>query len=208
MQVNLKAGVTFETGLRAILRQDPDVFMVGETRDKETASISVRAAITGHLVLSSLHTNDAASSITRLIDMEIPRYMLSASLIGIVAQRLVRMVCSICTEAVSIDRYKREQTQDFSFLPAEIKEIRRGKGCPVCNSTGYKGRQAVHEIMAVNNTIRGMINDPTVLTGDIKAYSWRETGMKTLEEGVIGLIENGLTTPEEYVRVISTITYE
>lgn len=204
MQVNVAAGLTFETGLRAILRQDPDVFMVGETRDKETASISVRAAITGHLVLSSLHTNDSVSSITRLVDMEIPRYMLSASLIGIIAQRLVRVVCDQCAADFSLTEYE----QDLSFLRSRVTHIRKGKGCPACNGTGYKGRQSVHEVMVIDNKIRRMINDASVDSEDIKNYCCQTMGMVTLESEIINLIEKGITTPEEFLRVTSTIGIE
>lgn len=204
MQVNVPAGLTFEKGLRAILRQDPDVFMVGETRDKETASISVRAAITGHLVLSSLHTNDSVSSLTRLVDMEIPRYMLSASLVGVIAQRLVRIVCDECAHEVPVMDYE----YDTSFLPQSIRVIRKGAGCPACSSSGYKGRQAVHEVMVIDNKIRRMINDAAFNTADIKNYCRQSLGMRVLEEEIIQLIQDGVTTPEEFMRVTSTIGIE
>lgn len=139
VQVNNKAGLTFASGLRSILRQDPDVIMIGEIRDSETAEIAVRASITGHLVLSTIHTNDAPSTITRLVDMDIQRYLVSASLVGVVAQRLVRRICTKCKvsrpiDAVEMKLLKLEQPQ----------EVYKGMGCPHCNNTGYKGRIAIH----------------------------------------------------------------
>ena len=133
MQVNNTAGLTFEVGLRALLRQDPDIIMVGETRDAETASISVRAAITGHLVLSTLHTNDAASSVVRLADMGVEPYMIASSLVGIVAQRLVRKVCPFCGEWGPMTE------QEEAIAGVHFPQIMHAKGCRQCNNTGYKG---------------------------------------------------------------------
>ena len=147
-QVNTVAGLTFERGLRSLLRQDPDIIMVGETRDEETASISVRAAITGHLVFSTLHTNDAVSSIIRLIDMGVEPYMVANSLVGLVAQRLVRVVCPECG-------YWDEPTeQEKAFIGPKIKRVRRAQGCNSCSHTGYVGRRAIHEILCVDNQMR------------------------------------------------------
>ena len=140
MQVNNTAGLTFDIGLRALLRQDPDVIMVGETRDTETASISVRSAITGHLVLSTLHTNDAISSIVRLRDMNVPDYLTANALIGTVAQRLMRKVCTHC----SFDDVPNEDEKNI--LGNSVKTVKRGRGCNYCNNTGYNGRIAVHEV--------------------------------------------------------------
>ena len=135
-QVNPPAGLTFEVGLRALLRQDPDVIMVGETRDRETAEISVRAAITGHVVLSTLHTNDAASSIVRLEDMGVENYLVANSLVGMVAQRLMRKVCTNCAQEMETSAEERR------FLGEDVKQVRRGRGCNQCNHTGYRGRIA------------------------------------------------------------------
>src|SRR5699024_12031504 len=144
VQVNEAVGMTFATGLRSILRQDPDIVMVGEIRDFETAQISIRASLTGHLVLSTLHTNSAVAALTRLTDMGIEPFLISSSLSGVVAQRLIRRVCRDCarTEAPT----KRE-IDIFSEVGLEIESIQRGRGCSTCNDTGYRGRIAVHEVL-------------------------------------------------------------
>ena len=152
-QVNPVAGLNFEVGLRALLRQDPDIIMVGETRDGETAEISVRAAITGHVVLSTLHTNDAASSIVRLEDMGVENYLIANSLVGLVAQRLMRKVCPNCRQ--EMDATPEEQ----KLLGSDVKKIHRGRGCAQCNNTGYRGRIAIHEIIAIDAPLRRMISD-------------------------------------------------
>lgn len=194
MQVNNQAGLTFETGLRALLRQDPDVIMVGETRDAETASISIRSAITGHLVLSTLHTNNAAATIVRLVDMGMEPYMIASSVMGIVAQRLVRKVCPYCSveEAPTLE--------EELLLGKDIKSVRHAKGCNRCNYTGYSGRIAVHEILAMDNHIRRMVAEKAS-TEDIVDYAVAEQGMKTLKESGMELVENGITTPEELMKI-------
>jgi len=195
MQVHPVAGLTFEVGLRALLRQDPDIIMVGETRDSETANISVRAAITGHLVLSTLHTNDAASSVVRLVDMGIEPYMVSSALDGIIAQRLVRKVCPYCSreEAMSED--------DKSFIGRrDIEYVKVAKGCNHCNNTGYSGRIAIHEILVVDKAMRKMISSGAN-TEEIKEYAVTHQGMKTLRESCIDMIEKGVTTMDEFKRV-------
>ena len=151
MQVNNVAGLTFESGLRAILRQDPDIIMVGETRDAETASISVRAAITGHLVVSTLHTNDAISTIVRLEDMGIEPYMVSNSVVGIVAQRLVKKVCPHCAKKVLASE------NDQRIMGKKIQYVSQAQGCPSCHQTGYRGRIAIHEMIIIDKTVRRMI---------------------------------------------------
>lgn len=163
-QVNPVAGLTFEAGLRALLRQDPDIIMVGETRDGETAEISVRAAITGHMVLSTLHTNDAASSIVRLEDMGVENYLIANSLVGLVAQRLMRKVCPNCSQ--EMDTTAEEQ----KLLGSEVKKIRRGRGCGQCNNTGYRGRIAIHEVIAMDSKLRHMISDHASME-EIVAYA-------------------------------------
>lgn len=194
MQVNNQAGLTFETGLRALLRQDPDVIMVGETRDMETASISVRAAITGHLVFSTLHTNDAVSSIARLEDMGLLPYMISGSLVGVIAQRLMRKVCPDCAEEVV------PTEEEAAILGKDIHTIKRAKGCPVCNHTGYHGRIAVHEVLYVDKEIRKMIIEQRPAE-EIEEYAIQHQGMKTLKQCGLEMVEKGLSTMEEMRKI-------
>lgn len=195
MQVNNTAGLTFETGLRALLRQDPDIIMVGETRDAETASISVRAAITGHLVFSTLHTNDAASTIIRLVDMGLEPYMLASSLVGIVAQRLVRKVCPNCVEESDTT----EEEREFLGLPG-LKRIKRARGCHLCSYTGYSGRVSIHEILVVDAAMRKMITK-NVTTDELKEYARQGQGMVTLRDSAARLVADGVTTMEEFLKV-------
>ena len=171
-QVNPVAGLTFDVGLRALMRQDPDIIMVGETRDGETAGTSVRAAITGHVVLSTLHTNDAVSSIVRLEDMGVETYLVANSLVGLVAQRLMRKVCPNCSTEMPTTE------QERNFLGEDIKTIRRGAGCSRCNHTGYSGRIAVHEIVAIDNQIRRMIINHSPVE-EISAYAREHQHMRT-----------------------------
>jgi type IV pilus assembly protein PilB len=194
MQVNNVAGLTFEVGLRALLRQDPDIIMVGETRDSETASISVRAAITGHLVLSTLHTNDAASSVVRLVDMGVEPYMLASSLVGIVAQRLVRKVCPFCSE------WGEMTPEEEAIAGVHFDRIKHPKGCRQCNNTGYKGRISIHEILSIDKPVRAMITNGAAVE-DIKEYAIREQGMSTLKQSALNLVQEGTTTIEELLRV-------
>ena len=194
MQVNNTAGLTFEIGLRALLRQDPDVIMLGETRDAETASISVRAAITGHLVLSTLHTNDAASSVTRLIDMGIEPYMLANSLVGIIAQRLVRKVCPDCGE------WGVPTEEEIRIVGRPLAQVKHKVGCKKCNGTGYRGRISIHEILPIDKPVRKMISDNQTAE-EIKEYARTQLGMLTLKESCMELIEQGMTTVEELVKV-------
>ena len=193
-QVNPVAGLTFESGLRALLRQDPDIIMVGETRDGETAGISVRAAITGHLVLSTLHTNDAVSSIVRLADMGIDHYLIANSLVGLVAQRLMRKVCPHCGREVAVT------PQEQALLGKDITTIKRGTGCTHCNGTGYRGRIAVHEIVTIDRNIRRMISRGAE-TEEIEAYAREQQGMRSLKEKGLELVKQGVTTPEELLRI-------
>ncbi len=193
-QVNPAAGLTFDVGLRALMRQDPDIIMVGETRDGETAGTSVRAAITGHVVLSTLHTNDAVSSIVRLEDMGVETYLVANSLVGLVAQRLLRKVCPNC------GREMETTGQERLFLGQEVKKVRRGMGCAHCNNTGYSGRIAVHEILAINNEIRRMIVDHASVE-EITAYAIGHQHMRTLKESGLILVKEGVTTPEELMKI-------
>ncbi len=192
--VNLAAGMTFSVGLRALLRQDPDIIMIGETRDLETAEISVRSAITGHLVVSTLHTNDAISSIVRLEDMGVPPYLLANSIVGVVAQRLVRKVCQFCA-------YETDATpEDIAIIGEGIPKIRRGKGCKVCNNVGYKGRVSIHEMVYIDKKLKRMIAKGAD-TQEMVAYAKETQGMKNLVDSAIELVKEGITTPEEVMKV-------
>ena len=193
-QVNPVAGLTFDVGLRALMRQDPDIIMVGETRDGETAGTSVRAAITGHMVFSTLHTNDAVSSIVRLEDMGVETYLVANSLVGLVAQRLVRKVCPHCA------RQMETTEQERLFLGEDVRVVTRGTGCTKCNNTGYKGRVAVHEILAINNDIRRMIINHTSIE-EITRYAREVQHMRTLKESGLILVKEGKTTPEELLKI-------
>ncbi|MDD5953553.1 MAG: ATPase, T2SS/T4P/T4SS family [Oscillospiraceae bacterium] len=194
MQVNNQAGLTFESGLRALLRQDPDIIMVGETRDMETASISVRAAITGHLVFSTLHTNDAVSTIARLEDMGLLPYMISGSLVGVIAQRLMRKVCPDCAEEVAPTK------EESVLLGHAVEKIKKAKGCPACNYTGYRGRVAVHEILFVDKEIRRMIIEKAP-AAEIVEYAIAHQGMKPLKQCGIEMVEQGISTMEEVRKI-------
>lgn len=194
MQVNVLSGLTFESGLRALLRQDPDIIMVGETRDAETASISVRAAITGHLVLSTLHTNNAVSSIVRLMDMGLEPYMVANSLVGLVAQRLMRKVCPDCCEVVETTELEKE------LLGRDIVTVKKATGCPKCNNTGYRGRIAIHEIVSIDKEIRKMIANEESMEA-IQDYAINGQGMKTLQESAAQLVRDGITTMDELWKI-------
>lgn len=194
MQVNNTAGLTFEVGLRALLRQDPDIIMVGETRDAETASISVRAAITGHLVLSTLHTNDAASSVVRLADMGVEPYMIASSLVGIVAQRLVRKVCSSCCE------WEEMTPEEEQIVGQRLERVVHAKGCRQCNNSGYKGRISIHEILMIDKNVKGMITRGASVE-EIKQYAILEQGMSTLKQSALELVREGTTTVSELLKV-------
>jgi len=194
VRVNPKAGLTFASGLRSILRQDPDIIMVGEIRDRETADIAVRAATTGHLVFSTLHTNNAAGAVTRLLDMGIEAYLANSSLIGVVAQRLVRKICPHCRE-----NYRPEPgSPEKAWLP-DVGELWRGRGCERCHFTGYSGRTGIHEILAMNEELRGLV------TAKASAAAIKETavarGMVSLMEDGLLKARQGITTVAEVLRV-------
>lgn len=194
-QINPLAGLTFESGLRSILRQDPDIIMIGETRDSETAAISVRAALTGHLVLSSLHTNDSVSAIVRLLDMDVEDYLLANSLVGIVAQRLVKKVCPFCRE-----EYTPQESELQALGIKAIDFLVRGRGCHNCNNTGYKGRVAVHEILALDSSIRNMISKRAP-TEDIYAYVKERGTLKPLQKSLQKLVVERVTSLEELMKL-------
>jgi len=198
-QINVKAGLTFAAGLRAMLRQDPDIIMVGEIRDSETAEISARAALTGHLVLSTLHTNDAPGAVARVVDMGIEPYLISSSLAGVVAQRLVRKICPFCREEYEAG----EREKRILRLPLDMPlKLAGGKGCDYCNRTGYKGRVGVFEIMEVRKELRLLIDKgpPTDELRDIAI----ELGMVPLWEDARQKVLEGITTLEELLRVTYT----
>lgn len=196
VNVNTKVGLTFANGLRAILRQDPDVVMIGEIRDNETAEIAIRAAITGHLVLSTLHTNDAASSITRLLDMGLEPYLVATAITGVVAQRLVRKICPKCGYSYEADDYEKRL---LNVNKNETLKLRRGAGCPYCNGTGYYGRVGVYEIMEVTSDHRKVI----VKNNDIELFRelCMKNGMRTLKESCREKVIDGITTLDEMMKI-------
>lgn len=199
VQVNTKAGLTFALGLRSILRQDPDIIMVGEIRDSETAEIAVRAAITGHLVLSTLHTNDSPSTVARLIDMGIEPYLVSSAIIGVISQRLVKLLCSRCKKPYEAGYLEKK------ILGVDENDrliLYKAEGCSYCNR-GYKGRTAVHELMSITEEIRKLI-DKNASTDEIRKKAIEE-GMSTLLQSVSALALEGKTSYEEVLRVGYTL---
>jgi len=199
VQVNMKAGLTFANGLRSFLRQDPDIIMVGEIRDRETAEIAIQASLTGHLVLSTVHTNDAPSATTRLIDMGIEPFLISSSLIGVLAQRLARTICSHCKESYVPPV---EALHRLGLQPEEGEEIvfYRGRGCDRCKGSGYKGRIGIFELMVMSDTLRDLILKGAS-AAEIREAAIAE-GMKTLrEDGILKVLE-GMTTVDELLRVV------
>lgn len=197
VQVNEKAGLKFSTGLRSILRQDPDIIMIGEIRDNETAEIAVRAAITGHLVISTIHTNDAASTIIRLIDIGIPPYLIISSLRGIVAQRLVKKVCPKCDMEYEASI---EEKKLLGFSKEDKILLHKGSGCPFCHGTGYSGRIAVHEVLKLNRNIREVLYKKDVTADDIKDIAKKE-GLITLFESCKSIVLDGTTSIEEMIKI-------
>lgn len=193
-QVNPKIELTFASGLRAILRQDPDIVMIGEIRDRETAEIAIQASLTGHLVVSTLHTNDSASSATRLIDMGVEPFLVASSVIAILAQRLIRTVCHNCAETYDPSDFELEK---LGIGRDQIQGVKlyQARGCSTCLDTGYAGRTAVHEILLVNDEIRGLITR-SIEAMTIKKAAMRN-GMLTLREAGIRLILEGKTTIDE-----------
>ncbi len=199
VQVNTKAGMTFASGLRALLRQDPDVIMIGEIRDYETAEIAVRASITGHLVLSTLHTNDSVSTIVRLIDMGVPPYLVSASVNAIIAQRLVKRLCPYCKRKHIITDSEKTLLGDEA-----ITESFEPMGCPECNHTGYSGRIAIYEIVELDHRIRKMITTGAPVE-DIKRVA-TENGAEFLADNLRELVKRGVTSMDEFNRIIYTVS--
>ena len=197
-QVNTKAGMTFAAALRSILRQDPDIVMVGEMRDAETADIGIRAAITGHLVLSTLHTNDAASTVVRLVDMGVAPYMVATSLIGVIAQRLIKVLCPECKKA----RMSTEEENELMRVPHSI-QIYEPCGCQACNNTGYRGRTAIHEIIHCNSKVSSIIAAGGTKE-EIEAAA-KEIGTKLLRDNASELVQAGQTSIDELVRATFSV---
>ena len=192
IQINEKAGLTFESALRSILRQDPDKVMVGEIRDKETAQLAIRAALTGHMVLSTLHTNDAPSAVARIIDMGLPSFLLSASLVGVIAQRLVRSLCPKCKEQYEIP----EKACEDLNIPAHSIAW-RAVGCADCRGNGYRGRRGIHEIMTVNDEVRDLILRGE--TGKLLYESAMRNGLQPLRDAGVACALEGHTSIEEVI---------
>jgi type IV pilus assembly protein PilB len=196
-QVNEKIGFTFSGALRSLLRQDPDIIMVGEIRDNETARIAVQAALTGHLVLSTLHTNDAPSSITRLINIGVEPYLISASVNAVVAQRLVRRICQSCKQPMTNPR-----ETSLAYLRkynAEKSALFQGAGCEKCRQTGYKGRLGVYELLVLNDDVRDLVTRNPGLT-ELRRMV-RDMGMRTLRDDGLAKVADGQTTVDEIMRV-------
>ncbi|AAK80064.1 type IV pilus assembly protein PilB [Clostridium acetobutylicum] len=198
INVNYEAGITFSSGLKNILRQDPDIIMVGEIRDETTAEIAVRAAITGHLVLSTLHTNDAFSAINRLCDMGIQKYLILDALNGVIAQRLLRTICVHCKEEYKPNDYERKV---LGLNSSEV--LYKGRGCSKCDFSGYHGRKAVFEIISINDDVRDIIAESKG-ADCIKRY-FIQSGVKTLKKSGMELVKRGETTFSEFKRVIYNI---
>lgn len=196
IQANASIGLSFAAGLRSIVRQDPDILMVGEIRDHETAEIAIESALTGHLVFSTLHTNDAAGAVTRLQDMGVEGYLISSSLLAIQAQRLVRRVCTDCAEEVPIT------SDELAVLQIEQKEcptLKRGLGCEACGQTGYRGRVGLYELLMMSDAIRHHIASGA--DANIIRDEAIKEGMRTLRQDALEKLKAGITTPEEVVRV-------
>ena len=202
VHVNRKAGMTMAIALRAFLRQDPDVIMVGEMRDLETAEIGIESALTGHLVLSTLHTNDASSAVTRLVDMGVEPYLISATVMGVLAQRLARTICSKCKVPYEVPAH---ELRHFGYQPEsdhEMVQLWRGEGCDVCKGKGLKGRTGVHEMLLMNDEISDLIVRRAPVA-DVREAA-RANGMLLLREDGLRKILEGVTTPEEIRRVVFT----
>lgn len=203
VQVNNKAGLTFAEGLRSILRQDPDIIMVGEIRDVETAEIAVRSAITGHMVLSTLHTNDTVSTISRLEDMGIASYMISSAVVGVIAQRLVKKVCPKCKEPYEPDA---TELQLLGLDPYQELSLFKAKGCNVCNHSGYLGRTAIHEVLVLDNELKQMISTKFSIE-KIREVALQK-GLTLLRDTCQELVLEGITTVDEMLRMTYHVDFD
>ena len=197
VQVNSDVGLTFARALRSFLRQDPDLILVGETRDLETAEIAVQASLTGHLVFTTLHTNDAPSSIARLLDLGLEPFLLTATIEGIVAQRLVRRICTHCKEPFTPSE---QQLMELNLTPEDLegRQLYRGTGCEQCNQSGYRGRMSIGEVMVLEDDVRELII-ANASTQVLRAEA-RKRGMRTLREAGLMAMYEGQTTIDEIVR--------
>ena len=196
IQVNANVGMTFAKGLRAILRQDPNIIMVGEIRDRETAEIAIRASLTGHLVLSTLHTNDSISTVTRLIDMKVEPFLVGSSVNGVLAQRLVRKICRDC---LKWEEPTKREVEIFSKRHLTVEKVARGKGCGTCNMTGYKGRIAMHELLVITDEMRkAIVNNEGV--SRLRELANENDTVFLIDDG-LEKVKQGLTTTEEVLRV-------
>jgi type II secretory ATPase GspE/PulE/Tfp pilus assembly ATPase PilB-like protein len=208
-QINVQGGITFASGLRALLRQDPNIIMVGEIRDKETADIAVQAALTGHLLLSSLHTNDAPTAIPRFFDLNVPPYLVGSVLTLIIAQRLVRKICQSCIYSYEADESIQaviEGQRKLSGLPADAVLVAptvlfKGKGCSVCGGTGYIGRIGIFEVLEITDAVKKLIASERFDVDALRLEA-RRGGMKSMFEDGIQKVELALTTIDEVLRVI------
>jgi len=201
IQVNPRAGITYANALRSVLRQDPDIIMIGEIRDRDTADIAIHAALTGHLVFSTLHTNDAAGAITRLIDMGVEPFLIASAVIGVLAQRLVRVNCSRCKENYqpSVDIL-----QSVGLVPSRVAmTFSRGKGCGECKGTGYRGRTGIFELVSMNNQLRELIVSRTPV--DNLRQVAMTGGMIDLRHDGLRKVQQGITTIEEVLRVTQAV---
>ncbi|MGD9580757.1 MAG: GspE/PulE family protein, partial [Vampirovibrionia bacterium] len=201
VQVNKKVGLDFSTALRSFLRLDPDVILIGEIRDVETAKIASQAALTGHLVLATMHTNSSLQAVTRLIEIGVEPFLVAPSLIGVMAQRLVRKICDNCKEKYSVSK---EELENYFSIDTEYKNIYfyKGKGCHYCNNSGYKGRVAIHETLVINEELRRLIaRDASSLDLEQEAYG---RGFKSMWYDGLKKVLTGLTTIDEVKRVINT----
>jgi type IV pilus assembly protein PilB len=200
MQVAVKAGVTFATGLRAVLRADPDVIMVGEVRDRETAEIAIQAALTGHLMLSTLHTRDAVSALTRLTDMGIEPFMVAGAIDCVVAQRLMRTLCTYCKAPAELPVSLRQHPI------LQYGHLFEPRGCVRCGDTGYSGRTGIYEVMRVDDELRGLLLRGA--SAEQMAAAARQGGMRTMYEDGLNKVAQGLTSLVELTRVTTSIIHE
>jgi type II secretory ATPase GspE/PulE/Tfp pilus assembly ATPase PilB-like protein len=199
IHVKPQIGLTFSSGLRSIVRQDPDIIMVGEIRDAETADIAIQAALTGHMVFSTVHTNDSAGAITRLSDMGIEHYLMASALVGVLAQRLVRKICSHCKKLVKVGKKSMEEISSEIKDILDVNDLYEGEGCEKCNRTGYRGRVGIYELLLVHEEIHDMILKKTSSV-HIKEKA-RSLGMTTLRGDGWQKVKDGVTSVSEIYRV-------